>query len=119
MTNQGEFQIAIPGITELDIVFTYSTVIDVKTFTEVVISLHIGIVKKDILYEITDKISCPVKWGGVFIIVKIIIEINIQFFDILTLDVMINTISDIHKDNNTNKCGAVKVTMYAGHKNRL
>ena len=77
MTNQGEFQIAIPGIAELDIVFTYSAIINVKTFTEIVVSLHICIVKENILYEITDKVSCPVKRGGVFIIVKIIIEINI------------------------------------------
>ena len=68
-------------------------------------------------YEITDKISCPVKWGGVLIIVKIIIKIDIQFFDILKLDVMINAVSNIHKNNNTDKCGAIKIKMYAGHKN--
>ena len=40
-----------------------------------------------------------------------------QFFDILKLDVMINAVSNIHKNNNTDKCGAIKITMYAGHKN--
>ena len=88
-----------------------------KNKTEVVVSLHVCIVKENILYEITDKISCPVKWGGVLIIVKIIIKIDIQFFDILKLDVMINAVSNIHKNNNTDKCGAIKITMYAGHKN--
>ena len=90
MAHQGELQIAVPRITELDIVFAYASIVNVKTFTEVVVSLHVCIVKENILYEITDKISCPVKWGGVLIIVKIIIKIDIQFFDILKLDVMIN-----------------------------
>ena len=73
MAHQGELQIAVPCITELDIVFAYASIVNVKTFTEVKVSLHVSVIKENILYKVTDKVTCPIKWRGVLIIIKIII----------------------------------------------
>ena len=118
MAHQGELQIAVPRITELDIVFAYASIVNVKTFTEVKVSLHVSVIKENVLYKVTDKVTCPIKWRGVLVIIKIIIKIDMQLFDSPKLDVMMNTVSNIYDNDNTDKCGAVKVTMYAGHKNR-